>query len=153
MRWNRKRSIFKNHRNCLPLRLGVRSRQKPVRRLHNPPLKLNEYLLNVLLNTYWMLLSSVELALWAKNDLLWFNRIFRLFYTRKSCVFQIFLLRSIKAYLYPNIINFESVDFSERRPKEVISFFWRSVYNYGDVTLLIWFNKFIVCPQDLSFQV
>ena len=42
MRWNRKRSSFKNHRNCLPLRLGVRSRQKPVRRLRNPLLKLNE---------------------------------------------------------------------------------------------------------------
>ena len=36
--------------------------------------------------------------------------------------FQIFLLRSIKAYLCPNIINFDSVDFSEHRPEEVISF-------------------------------
>ena len=26
------------------------------------------------------------------------------------------------------MINFDSVDFSERRPEEVISFFWRSVY-------------------------
>ena len=33
---------FQNHRNCLPLGLGVRSRQKPLRRLRNPPLKLNE---------------------------------------------------------------------------------------------------------------
>ena len=29
----------KNHRNCLPLELGARSRQKPVRRLRNAPLK------------------------------------------------------------------------------------------------------------------
>ena len=65
----------------------------------------------------------------SKNDLSWFNRIFLLFDARKSCVFHIFLLRSIKAYLCPNIINFDSVDFSERRPEEVISFFWRSVYN------------------------
>ena len=36
--------------------------------------------------------------------------------TRNSSVFQI-----IKAYLCPNIID--SVDFSERRPEEVISFF------------------------------
>ena len=36
-------------------------------------------------------------------------------------------LRSIKAYLCPNI-NFDSMDFSEHRPEEVISFFWRSVY-------------------------
>ena len=26
------------------------------------------------------------------------------------------------------MINFEGVDFSERRPEEVISFFWCSVY-------------------------
>ena len=47
---------------------------------------------------------------------------------RKFSVFQIFLLRIIKAYLCPNIIDFDSVDFSERRPEEVISFFWRLVY-------------------------
>ena len=52
------------------------------------------------------------------------------FERRKSCVFQIFLLllRSIKACFCPNIINFDSVNFSECRPEEVISFFWRSVY-------------------------
>ena len=27
---------------------------------------------------------------------------------------------NIKAYLCPNIINFDSVDFSERRPEEVM---------------------------------
>ena len=46
----------------------------------------------------------------------------------KSGAFQIFLLRSIKAYLCPNIINFDNVDFTERLPEEAISFFWRSVY-------------------------
>ena len=35
----------------------------------------------------------------------------------------IFLLRSIKAYLCPNMINVDAVDFSERHPEEVISFF------------------------------
>ena len=35
-----------------------------------------------------------------------------------------------KAYLCSNIINFDEVDFSECPPVEVISFFWRSVYNY-----------------------
>ena len=29
------------------------------------------------------------------------------------------------------MINFDAVDFSERRPEEVISFFWRSVYKAG----------------------
>ena len=73
--------------------------------------------------------SLDEQFLWfSKNDLSWFNRIFFLFDTRKSYVFQIFLLRSIEAYLCPNIINFDGVDFSEGRPEEVISFFWRSVY-------------------------
>ena len=38
-----------------------------------------------------------------------------------------FLLRSIiKAYLCLNI-NFDGVNFSERRSEKVISFFWRSV--------------------------
>ena len=50
---------------------------------------------------------------------------FLLFDARKSCVFQIFLLRSIKAYLCdsPYIINFDTVDLSESRPAEVIIFF------------------------------
>ena len=39
-----------------------------------------------------------------KNDLSWFNPIFLLFDTRKSCVFQLFLLTSIKTYMCPNII-------------------------------------------------
>ena len=46
-----------------------------------------------------------------------------IFSPRKSFFFQIFLLRSIKAYLCANIINFDAVDFSGRRPEEVISFF------------------------------
>ena len=56
----------------------------------------------------------------SKNALSWFNRIFFLLDARNSCIFQIFLLRSIKAYLCPNIINFDGVDFSERRPEEVM---------------------------------
>ena len=55
----------------------------------------------------------------SKNDLSWIYRIFLLFEARKSCVFQIFLLRRIKANLCPNIIIFDNVDFSERRPEEV----------------------------------
>ena len=74
-----------------------------------------------------------KLARWAVSAIFekWpfvINRIFLLSHARKSGAFWIFLLRSIKAYLCPNIINFDSVDFSKRRPEEVISFFWRSVY-------------------------
>ena len=39
-----------------------------------------------------------------------------------------FLLRRIKAYLFPNMINFDGVNFNERRSEEVVSFFRRSVY-------------------------
>ena len=74
------------------------------------------------------IVSFEQFLRFSKNDLSWFNRIFLLFDARKSCVFQIFFLRSIEAYLCPNIIIFYTVDFSERRPEEVISFFWRSVY-------------------------
>ena len=87
------------------------------------------------MNSYWMFwkAASMELARWAVSAIFekWpfmISPIFLLFDTRKSCVFQIFLLRSIKAYLCPNI-DFDSVDFSERRPEEVISFFWCSVYD------------------------
>ena len=71
-----------------------------------------------------------ELARWAVSVIFekWPFVIFLFFETRKSCVFQIFLLRSNKAYLCPSTIYFDSVDFSECRPEEVISFFWRSVY-------------------------
>ena len=65
----------------------------------------------------------------SKNDLSWFNRIFLLFEARKSFVCQIFLLRSIKAYSCPNIINFDSVDFSERRPEEVMFLLTLNVYH------------------------
>ena len=72
-----------------------------------------------------------------------FHRIFLIFDTRKSCFFQIFLLRSIKAYLCPNI-NFDSVDFSERRSEEVIFLLTLSVEDNTTYTIqaysrLIWF--------------
>ena len=86
------------------------------------------------MNSYWIfwigclrgaLVSSFcDFRNMAFRDLTAFSLIFD---TRKSCVFLIFLLRSIKDYLCPNIINFDSVDFSEHRLEEVISFFWRSV--------------------------
>ena len=72
--------------------------------------------------------SSEQFLWFSKNYMSWSNRIFSFFEARISCVFLIFLLRSIKAYLCPTMINFDAVDFSERHPEEVISFFWRSVY-------------------------
>ena len=124
MRWNRKRSIFQiTEIVCLS----------------GWEFKADNGLYGVYvtrnwnwMNSYWMFwigcLRGEQFLQFSKNDLSWFHRIFLLFEARKSCVIQIFLLRSIKAYLCPNIINFDCVDFSERRPEEVISFFWRSVY-------------------------
>ena len=112
MRWNRKRSIFKNHRNCLPLGLGVRSRQYGV----YATCHWNW------MNGYWMFWigrlrgARSELARWAvsatfENDLSWFNRIFLLFEAIKSCVFQIFLLKETKThyqiYFYYNLFIIE----------------------------------------------
>ena len=75
-----------------------------------------------------------ELARWEflrclKNYLTWFNRIFLISNTRKYCVFQIFLLGIIQAHLCPNIINFDALDFSERRPEEVMFLLTLSVYS------------------------
>ena len=50
------------------------------------------------------------------------------FWHKETFFIQMFLSRSIKAYLYPNMINFDGVHFSERRSEEVVSFFWWSVY-------------------------
>ena len=91
-------------------------------------------------------ISPGEQFLWfSKHDLLWFNRIFLLFDSRKSCVLPIFLLRGVKASLCPNI-NFDSVDFSERRPEEVTSFLWRSVYQGLSFYQTWWFWMASFCP-------
>ena len=39
------------------------------------------------------------------------------------------------------MINFYIVDFNERRLEEVISFFWRSVYNGGNYPRLLWLSE------------
>ena len=46
------------------------------------------------------------------------------------------------------MINFDAVDFSERRPEEVISFFWRSVYFllYTVYTCIIFIDLYL--PQS-----
>ena len=51
------------------------------------------------------------------------------FWHRQPFVFKICLIESMISYLYPKIINFDAVDFSQCHSKEVISFFWWSVQN------------------------
>ena len=80
------------------------------------------------MNSYWMFwIGRLRGVIFKKLPFVIWQHVL-LFDAKKSCVFQIFLLRSIKAYLCPNSINFDDVDFSEHRPEEVISFFWCSVY-------------------------
>ena len=93
-----RRSIFKNHKNCSPLRLGVRSRQKQVRALLKS---------NVAIECSECSSPGEQFLRFSKNYLSGFHHIFLLFDARNSCIFQIFLLRSIKAYLCPNIIKFD----------------------------------------------
>ena len=57
-------------------------------------------------------------------------RAFHPFRLKQTLTFVIYmcLIRSIKAYLCVNMINFDAVDFSECRFEEVISLYWLSVY-------------------------
>ena len=44
--------------------------------------------------------------------------------------FFFYVLRSTIAHLYPKIIHFDVVDFSQCCSREVISFFWRAVHKH-----------------------
>ena len=73
-----------------------------------------------------------EQFLWfLKNYHLQFHHIFLLFLHKHPFDFSD-MLHEIIAYLCPNMINFDVVDFSERRSEEVVSFFWCSVYHSCD---------------------
>ena len=58
-----------------------------------------------------------------ESDLLRFHRIFLLFAKSNTLNFQMCPIRRSIAYFCPNMINFDSVDFAERRSEEVINFF------------------------------
>ena len=57
-----------------------------------------------------------------KNDHLQFHHIFLLFDKGNPLIFQMCFIRRTIAYLCPNTINFDVVDFSERRSEDVIGF-------------------------------
>ena len=114
------------------------------------------------MNSFWILWigqlcrARSELARWAVSAILEklpfvIKPYFLLFEARISCVFQIFLLRGIKAYLCPNMINSDAVDFSERRPEEVISFFWRSVY-FSLYALIVRSTVAYLCLKIINFD-
>ena len=69
-----------------------------------------------------------------------------------------FLLRSIKAYLCLNMINFDAVNFSERHSEEVMSFFRCSVYKlYTQLQLIVTYsdmlNRVQSHPKDTLSKV
>ena len=70
-----------------------------------------------------------EQILWfLKNDPLRFHLILLFFDSSKRLFFDMWLVRCTIANLCPTMIHFNAFDFSECRSKEVISFFWCSVY-------------------------
>ena len=122
MPWNCKRSFFKNHKNRFP-GWEFAAEKKPGAAV-NPPLKLNERLLNVLNKNRlppgscfcdFRIVPFAILPPFLPSD------------PSKSLFSQMFFSRCLKGYLYPNMIKFDGVDFSERRSEEWC-FFWRSVY-------------------------
>ena len=46
------------------------------------------------------------------------------FFAKEIFIFQMCVITIIIAYLCLNMINFDAVDFSERRSEEVIRLFW-----------------------------
>ena len=58
-----------------------------------------------------------------KNFLLQFHPIFLPFDKSNPLIFPMCFIMSTTADLCPNMINFDVVDFSERRSKDVINFF------------------------------
>ena len=124
MWWNRKGSFFKNHRNC-SLRTSAKGRL--FRTFHFKGGLCNR-------RTGYCLYRApclrAEQILWfLKNDPVRFHLILLFFYSSKRLLFDMWLVRSTIANLCSIMIHFNALYFSECRSKEVISFFWRSVYN------------------------
>ena len=128
MRWNCKRSFFKNHRNC-----SLKSFTKD-------PLFItfNCYSFNFkggLCNRHTGYCQCQapcpggEQCLWfLKNDLLQFHLILLFFDSIKRLFFKICLIRSTIANLCPIMVYFNTLDFNECRSEEVIILLTLSVY-------------------------
>ena len=128
--WNHKRSFFKNHRNG-SLRNSMKGR---------PFWTFNSYSFNYnggLCNRHTGFCPHQTLCP-GGEQFMWFQKtscIFTFFTQAKfaSSFFIFFymqLVRSTIANLCSIMSHFDALDFSECRSEEVISFFWRSVYNF-----------------------
>ena len=130
--WNLSRGeFFINHRNCsclLGTELGTDNSQYSgyITRLLN---WMNSYWMFWIGGLFWRLSASSFCDL-LQNDPLQFHS-FSPGIDKSNpldCFNQMCFIRRTIAYLCPNMINFDVVDFSEHRSEEVISFFWCSVY-------------------------
>ena len=127
-RLNHERSFFENRRNCSPSELHGGSLFKT----------FNSYSFNFngglrKCRTGFCLLRTPSLRgkqfpWFLKIDLLRFHRIYLLYDWSKLLFFSMCLLRINLPNLCANMIHVDALDFSGWHSKEVISFFWRSVY-------------------------
>ena len=135
MWWNRKRSLFKNHKNC-SLRTSTKGHLFITFNSYSFNFKGGLHVCNRRTGYcpyrvyYRAPCPGGEQFLWLlKSDLLRFHPILLLFYSTKRLFFEMCLVRSTIAKLCRNMIHFDALGFSECRSEEVISFFWRSVYD------------------------
>ena len=129
MRWNCRRSFFKNHRNC-SLRISTKGRL--IRTFNSYSFNFKGWLCNRRTGycPCWAPCPGGDQFLWfLKIDLLRFHLIS--FDSIKHLIFEIRLARSTIANVCPIMIHFNALDFNECRSEEVISFFWRSVYHHN----------------------
>ena len=92
-----------------------------------------------------------------KADVLRFHQIYLLFDWIKLLYFYMCLLRINFPNLCPNMNHFDAVDFSECHSEEVISFFWRSVYDLQQVLKyendhgIIW-KRISILPSKINYH-
>ena len=120
IRWNRKGSFFKNHRNC-SLRTSAKGRLFRT---------FNSYSFNYkggLCNCHtgycpcWAPCPRDEQILWfLEYDLLRVHLISLFFDSSKRLFFEMWLVRTTIAYLCPIMIHFNALDFDKCRSKEVM---------------------------------
>ena len=137
--WNRKRSFFKNHRNC-SLRTSTKGR--PFWTFNSYSFNFNGGLCNRRTGfcpcqtlfpgrrAVYVIFTKWPLAISLQFKPFWLKQTFAFFYMQ--------LVRSTTANMCPIMSHFNALDFSECRSEEVISFFWRSVYNFQIVLSGVW---------------
>ena len=129
MGWNRMRLLLKNHRSCSSPRHEARTDKSKYGGYITCHWNwMNSYWMFWIGGLSWRFSASSFCDFWKLTfcDLIAF---FSFFGKIKPLIFQMCFIRRTIAYRCLNMNNSDTVDFSERRSEEAISFFWRSVYN------------------------